>query len=458
MANKTVVFTNYFLNGTSGLTLLLLDPVTAAIGNGAGDTLTAGSNGLFSAVVTEAITGWWNIVVLQGAVVVLEGGKVYFQSDSVGTYVVDDATHVADAVWDEILTGATHNIPTSAGRRLRQLASVIVRAGTAQGPGTGNNQIQLDAGASSINGDYDPGLIFIETGTGAGQARLILQYNGSTKVATVDRDWRVNPDNTSEFVILADAGRESVNEGLAQAATSTTITLNINASSNDDAYNGQLVFIRSGTGQDQIALVEDYVGATKVATIRTRSINGQWSVVPDTTSAYIMIPNLTWTIAEMQSGLATSSGVTSAFTEIKGATWSSSTDTLEAIRDASGLVTVNVTPLQAVVNQLVNGTRVETFIGFTGTVGPITVTDTNNNPVNLSAPCEIIISKKWRGDILVIPNASITRSGASNNQFSFSASGATLIPGEHAWALRRLSDNFVFAYGDWIVKQAAKKD
>ena len=85
MANKTVVFTNYFLNGTSGLTLLLLDPETAAIGNGAGDTLTAGSNGLFSAVVTENITGWWNVVVLQGAVVVLEGGKVYFQSNTAGT-------------------------------------------------------------------------------------------------------------------------------------------------------------------------------------------------------------------------------------------------------------------------------------------------------------------------------------------------------------------------------------
>lgn len=247
------------------------------------------------------------------------------------TSAVDE---IADGVWDEVLTGATHNVPTSAGRRLRQLASVIVHSGTAQGPGTGNNQIQLDAGASATNGAYDPGLVFIETGTGAGQTRLILQYNGSTKVATVDRDWRVNPDNTSEFVILGDAGRESVNEGLAQAATSTTITLNANASSNDDAYNGQLVFIRSGTGQDQVALVEDYVGATKVATIKTRSANGQWSVVPDTTSAYVMIPNLTWTISEMQAGLATSSGVTAAFTEIKGAGWSSATDTLEEIRDA----------------------------------------------------------------------------------------------------------------------------
>jgi hypothetical protein len=234
------------------------------------------------------------------------GDKTAYKLASDGLTANNAGDPIADIVWDEVLTGATHNVASSAGRRLRQLASVIVRAGTAQGPGTGNNQIQLDAGASSTNGDYDPGLIFIETGTGAGQARLILQYNGSTKVATVDRDWRVNPDNTSEFVILADAGRNSVNEGLAQGGTSTTITLNASASSSDDAYNGQLVFIRSGTGQDQVGLVEDYVGSTKVATIRTRSATGQWATVPDTTSAYMMIPNLTFTLSEI-SGAVTDS-------------------------------------------------------------------------------------------------------------------------------------------------------
>jgi hypothetical protein len=230
------------------------------------------------------------------------GDKTGYKLASDGLALV--TAPIANAVWDEVLTGATHNIASSAGRRLRQLASVIVRAGTAQGSGTGNNQIQLDAGASATNGEYDPGLIFIETGTGAGQARLILQYNGSTKVATVDRDWRVNPDNTSEFVILADAGRNSVNEGLAQGGTSTTITLNASASASDDAYNGQLVFIRSGTGQDQVGLVEDYVGSTKVATIRTRSATGQWATVPDTTSAYMMIPNLTFTLSEISGAVS----------------------------------------------------------------------------------------------------------------------------------------------------------
>jgi hypothetical protein len=312
-------------------------------------------------------------------------GRVYVDTngDKTGYKLASDGlalvtAPIANAVWDEVLTGATHNIASSAGRRLRQLASVIVRAGTAQGPGTGNNQIQLDAGASSINGDYDPNVIFIETGTGAGQSRLILQYNGSTKVATVDRDWRVNPDNTSEFVILADAGRNSVNEGLAQGGTSTTITLNASASAIDDAYNGQLVFIRSGTGQDQVGLVEDYVGSTKVATIRTRSATGQWATVPDTTSAYMMIPNLTFTVSEIQSGLATSTALAAVATNVTalvnripatlfagitslanwlgaiagktadsttrsqinataaGASFNETTDSLEAIRDAGG--------------------------------------------------------------------------------------------------------------------------
>jgi hypothetical protein len=306
---------------TSGVTVRVL-PFGGSESDGGGTTAYS-TDGVVVYTPTQAETNYTSFVLIAKktgcipasvTVVTSESavsGRVYVDTngDKTGYKLASDGlalvtAPIANAVWDEVLTGATHNIASSAGRRLRQLASVIVRAGTAQGPGTGNNQIQLDAAASATNGEYDPGLIFIETGTGAGQARLILQYNGSTKVATVDRDWRVNPDNTSEFVILADAGRNSVNEGLAQGGTSTTITLNASASASDDAYNGQLVFIRSGTGQDQVGLVEDYVGSTKVATIRTRSATGQWATVPDTTSAYMMIPNLTFTLSEISGAVA----------------------------------------------------------------------------------------------------------------------------------------------------------
>jgi len=239
---------------TSGVTVRVL-PFGGSESDGGGTTAYS-TDGVVVYTPTQAETNYTSFILIAKktgcipasvTVVTSEStvsGRVYVDTngDKTGYKLASDGlalvtAPIANAVWDEVLTGATHNIASSAGRRLRQLASVIVRAGTAQGSGTGNNQIQLDAGASATNGEYDPGLIFIETGTGAGQARLILQYNGSTKVATVDRDWRVNPDNTSEFVILADAGRNSVNEGLAQGGTSTTITLNASASASDDHNN-----------------------------------------------------------------------------------------------------------------------------------------------------------------------------------------------------------------------------
>jgi hypothetical protein len=230
--------------------------------------------------------------------------------------VIPTAAAIADAVWDEILTGATHNIQNSAGKRLRTIASQVVHTGTAQGPGTGSNQIQLDTGASATDGIYDPAMLYIESGTGAEQSRLITQYVGSTRTATVDRDWRVAPAADSVFVIQATIGFNSTNEGLAQGGTSTTIVLNTSANSIDDCYNGQLVFLKSGTGQDQVAIVEDYTGSTRTALIRTRRTNGQWATVPDSTTGYMMVPNLTWTIDEIQAGLATAAAQTTAQSDL----------------------------------------------------------------------------------------------------------------------------------------------
>lgn len=204
--------------------------------------------------------------------------------------------------WDEILTGATHNISNSAGRRLRDLASMIIRGDTAQGAGTGNNQIQLDVSASAVDGAYDPALVSIVSGAGMGQTRQILQYDGATKTATVDRNWKVNPDGSSDYVIIGDAGREHVNEGLAQAGTTSSITLNSLASSSDNTYIGQVVFIRSGTGDDQARTVVGYNGTTKIATVGV-----DWNITPDVTSGYTMLPLQVFTLQQIidNTGFAT---------------------------------------------------------------------------------------------------------------------------------------------------------
>lgn len=238
----------------------------------------------------------------------------------VGEFSIENRTEaIADAVWDEVLTGATHNIATSAGRRLRDITSNIIRSGTAQGGSTAS--ITLDSGASATDGIYDPGLVEIIGGTGVGQSRLILAYNGTTKVATVDRDWKTEPDNTSEFLIKGATTPLHVNEGLAQAGTSTTITLNSLASATDDVYNNQTVWIRAGTGQDQSRVITDYSGTTKVATVR-----GAWTTTPGSDSAYVILP-LGSSSGSLGSG---ASSVTLTFTE---------DDNVTAIADADVWVT-----------------------------------------------------------------------------------------------------------------------
>lgn len=201
----------------------------------------------------------------------------------------DAVDEIVDAVWDEVLTGATHNVASSAGRRLRQLSSVVIHEGTAVSATI--NTIRLDAAASSVDGAYDPGLVVITGGTGAGQSRLIMEYVGSTRTAVIGRDWKTIPDATSTFQIESTIGREHVNEGFAQGGTASTITLNALASSTDDAYNGQICFIRSGTGADQTGVVVDYNGTTKVATVKTATAGGSWAITPDTTSCYVMLPS-----------------------------------------------------------------------------------------------------------------------------------------------------------------------
>lgn len=196
------------------------------------------------------------------------------------------AAELVDDTWDEVLSKAAHNVANSAGRYVRRTGTFFIWEGDAQGPGTGTNQIQLDTGASSVDGAYDPAAVSILDGTGAGQTRLILQYEGSTRIATVDRDWKVNPDATSEFVIFPDSGRGHVNEGLAQGGTASTITLNTLGSPIDNAYIDQRVFISSGTGADQVGRITAYNGTTKVATVAQT-----WGTIPDTTSGYSMLPD-----------------------------------------------------------------------------------------------------------------------------------------------------------------------
>jgi len=64
-----------------------------------------------------------------------------------------------------------------------------------------NNTITLDIDSHPSNDFYNDYKIKIIGGNGEGEERTIIDYNGSTKIATLDSNWIIQPDNFSIFRI-----------------------------------------------------------------------------------------------------------------------------------------------------------------------------------------------------------------------------------------------------------------
>jgi len=83
--------------------------------------------------------------------------------------------------------------------KTKKIGRVEISSGTAQG-GTANT-ITLKSSDTNPSDFYNYCSIEIMSGTGITQEKLIIDYNGVTKVATVDSNWETIPDTTSVYVI-----------------------------------------------------------------------------------------------------------------------------------------------------------------------------------------------------------------------------------------------------------------
>lgn len=259
-----------------------------------------------TAVATPDTAGYPKVTVKSGA----GTGEISLSSGGVALSTSGVAA-VADGVWDEAASG--HVAAGSFGARLAIIRSATAQAGAA-------TTITLDASASAVDDFYNNQAVFIVSGTGVGQGRIISDYVGSTKVATVST-WATNPSSDSVFVIVpfgsipgataptagevADAvwdellaghtteasygalmQSRQLHAGTAQAGGASSITFDATGSSaTDDLYNYQFVTIRSGTGAGQTRQIADYNGTTKVATV-----NLAWTTNPSTDSEYVVHP------------------------------------------------------------------------------------------------------------------------------------------------------------------------
>jgi hypothetical protein len=106
--------------------------------------------------------------------------------------------------FDQTATGvtvATNGITSGSIQDGALTSAKFANDGTAQAGGS--TSITLAAGAASGTDYYANKVVEIVAGTGAGQNRLITAYNGTSKVATVDRAWVTNPDATSQYLLTA---------------------------------------------------------------------------------------------------------------------------------------------------------------------------------------------------------------------------------------------------------------
>ena len=198
--------------------------------------------------------------------------------------IYDYTPAIADLVWNEVLTGATHNVATSAGRRLRQLASSIILDGAITSSTT--NTVTFDGGATTTDNLYRGNLIVVMSGTGIGQTRIIVEYDGDTKTATVDKPWVINPSALDEMIILAFAQELVVEFGTAVSVGANTIVLATGASAVDNVYRYCLIVLTSATGAETEArLITEYDGDT-----RTVTVSPAWTVLPGANAVYKIVP------------------------------------------------------------------------------------------------------------------------------------------------------------------------
>jgi spore maturation protein SpmB len=110
--------------------------------------------------------------------------------------------------------------------RLQTTKAAALQVGVPQAAqSAGDTAITLDATAAAQTDFYKGSVVAIISGDGANQARIITAYNGSTKVATIDRGWDValtTGGTRSVFAVFPQGLNQPLTSGQTTAAVPTT--------------------------------------------------------------------------------------------------------------------------------------------------------------------------------------------------------------------------------------------
>jgi hypothetical protein len=159
----------------------------------------------------DTVVNVTNVATLTGHTV--QTGDSFARIGVAGAGLTDITLNEAsiDLIWDEVLTGATHNVTNSSGQRLRQIPTTKFAEGTAQSGG--NNSIQLAVGDVTTDNQFKRAKVLLVKGLGLGQEAIITGSTASTDTLTVTPAWLTNPDATSVYEVLPAQAHSTVNNG-----------------------------------------------------------------------------------------------------------------------------------------------------------------------------------------------------------------------------------------------------
>jgi hypothetical protein len=159
-----------------------------------------GTTRFYSGDMPAITAGTYQVVFYSSAITPVSSGVIAWNGSAeilVNDLSTATTAGIADAVWDEVLTGATHNVNRSAGKRLRQIADERIIA-DGQTVSATTNTITLEPIGTLCVGQT---IVVTNQDTDDKQARFILDFDTGTDTATVDSNWCVVPTAGDEYLL-----------------------------------------------------------------------------------------------------------------------------------------------------------------------------------------------------------------------------------------------------------------
>jgi hypothetical protein len=135
-----------------------------------------------------------------------------------------NATDVENAVWDASLS--SHNVGGTTGKSLKQIKEGTITIESSINDTAATTTSFVTSLTETTSSYYSNKIMVFTSGNLSGQARIITNYNGTTKTITLEEPLTSAPADGDQFLILAthENSIEEIQNGLARTTDLATVT------------------------------------------------------------------------------------------------------------------------------------------------------------------------------------------------------------------------------------------